>query len=297
MAVFAAAADTLPDDEVTLLQYSAATKRKPLPDAAGVEDTPHSNCQNFCADDESFAFASVPGDSPVVKASPSQLGAVASEGVASTFSGSFLEQTVFLSLVGCLLRFLSISRGRCAEASRVKTAASARAKRFAASSPIEPTARPLVLPPATPQLADPSAALLRAAQAGDVAAIAEALRAGARLSAEDAWGCRALHFSARVGSPAAVKLLLGRGADADVREAWDETPLHLAAAAGHSEVCELLLDGGAAVNAANGSDQTPLFSATKAGHGETAGLLRAHGGVGGYVAPAVSSEGAGDEAE
>lgn len=306
MPAFAVAADAVPDDELILLQYSADTKRREWEQSTDLAGAPRPHRQNLCVDDESFASGAIVGDAncfaaegadtlaearPPVKASPSQSDALASENAASPISGSFIEQAVVLALVGCLLQVWCIFRGPAPKR------LSARALRFLASSPIEPAARPLVVPPVAPQQADPSAALLRAAQAGDVAGLAEALRGGARLGAEDNWGCRALHFSARAGSAAAVKLLLSRGATVDVLEAWDETPLHLAAAAGHSEVCELLLDGGAAVNAANGSDQTPLFAATKAGHGVTAGLLRAHGGVGGYKAPVISSDGAGDEAQ
>jgi len=90
--------------------------------------------------------------------------------------------------------------------------------------------RQLALDPGLPgRLTDAQrgAALVGAAQAGDVAAIGLMLDLGFPVNArggED--GGTALHAAAYAGSAEAVRLLLERGADIEVRDAsWDSTPL------------------------------------------------------------------------
>lgn len=49
---------------------------------------------------------------------------------------------------------------------------------------------------------------------------------GARLEAEDAAGCTALHHAVRSGKVDAVEMLLEAGADANARDLEDNRPLH-----------------------------------------------------------------------
>merc|ERR1711879_578908 len=62
-------------------------------------------------------------------------------------------------------------------------------------------------------------------------------------SAEDLWGCTALHVAAHIGSAAMAQELITRGANVNAKEAWGETPLHIAARENAVGVCRLLAAG------------------------------------------------------
>lgn len=120
--------------------------------------------------------------------------------------------------------------------------------------------------------------LAEAARAGDTPRVAELLRSGAKVNAEDAWGCSALHVAAECKQTSVARILLDKGADVNAREAWDEIPLHFAARSGGADMCELLVSRGSQVNAVNADDVTPLLQAAKAGHMAACEVLLDHGG-------------------
>jgi ankyrin repeat protein len=78
--------------------------------------------------------------------------------------------------------------------------------------------------------ADERAALVRAAEAGDTAAVTLMLDLGFPLETRGDRGATALHAAAHSGSADTVQLLLDRGADIQARDAtWNSTPLVWAA--------------------------------------------------------------------
>jgi ankyrin repeat protein len=78
--------------------------------------------------------------------------------------------------------------------------------------------------------ADERAAVVRAAEAGDRAAVALMLDLGFALEARGENGATALHAAAYAGAAATVRLLLDRGADVEARDnTWSSTPLEWAA--------------------------------------------------------------------
>merc|ERR1711879_500993 len=97
-------------------------------------------------------------------------------------------------------------------------------------------------------------------------------------SAEDLWGCTALHVAAQIGSAAMAQELITRGANVNAKEAWRETPLHIAARENAVDICKLLLDHGAELNAKDASDRTPLLSAGHASKKNTCAFLLENGG-------------------
>jgi Ankyrin repeats (3 copies) len=100
-----------------------------------------------------------------------------------------------------------------------------------------------------PAPAPPTEPVLRAAWAGELAALdAELARDGAvRTKDEREW--TALHWAAIGGQTAAVERLLARGADPDARGQYDMAPLHWAALLGHDEVVRALAARGARLEA------------------------------------------------
>jgi len=143
--------------------------------------------------------------------------------------------------------------------------------------------------------------LVRAAKAGDVAAVRLLLEHHADVSLPTADGVTPLIAAAGVGSRDSdtrgryktekdaidsVKLLLAAGADVNATDNRGQTPLHGAAFWGWTELVQLLADRGANVNAKDRRGLTPLDSALgKAGgngfggnrievHEDTAALLR-----------------------
>lgn len=102
---------------------------------------------------------------------------------------------------------------------------------------------------AGPAPAPPELAVLRAAWAGDLAALdAELSREGA-VREKDAREWTALHWAAIGGRVEAVERLLARGADPDARGQYDMAPLHWAALLGHDAVVRALAARGARLEA------------------------------------------------
>src|SRR4051794_20965506 len=79
---------------------------------------------------------------------------------------------------------------------------------------------------------DPQADLWRAAEKGQVPAIARAIRGGAQVDGPDANGWTALMYAVSAGQRAASKDLLNRGADANASAADGTTALMSAVVGG-----------------------------------------------------------------
>jgi Ankyrin repeats (3 copies) len=91
---------------------------------------------------------------------------------------------------------------------------------------------------------DPNAALLKAADAGNTAAIESALSAGADVNTKDADGWTPMLFAASNGNVPALTLLLARGGDFNLIASDGMTTLMLAAVAKHPEVITFLMTRG-----------------------------------------------------
>jgi len=126
------------------------------------------------------------------------------------------------------------------------------------------------------------ASLRKGAAAGDLAAIAKALKDGANVLCLDMWRQAPLHHAAQQGHAEAVHLLLQAGADVDAKDYLGRTPLVLAAMCGCSDAVSLLLGSGADLTHAsispwpNNNGRTALHWACYYGHASAAALLCSH---------------------
>jgi hypothetical protein len=98
--------------------------------------------------------------------------------------------------------------------------------------------------PASPQ-ADPSAALRRAAETGDVQRLRAILGAQVRIDAPDARGRTALMLAASRGQAESVEVLLAHGADPNAVDGNGTTPLKAALAADQPAIAGALRRAGA----------------------------------------------------
>ncbi|XP_046992115.1 ankyrin-3-like [Schistocerca americana] len=114
--------------------------------------------------------------------------------------------------------------------------------------------------------ADPSAAFLRAARAGQLERVLEHLDNGVDINTSNANGLNALHLAAKDGHLEIVSELLKRGATVDAATKKGNTALHIASLAGQEEVVKLLVKSGAAVNAQSQNGFTPLYMAAQENH-------------------------------
>ena len=97
-----------------------------------------------------------------------------------------------------------------------------------------------------PKNVSPSHNLWKAASAGDLSAINDALGDSADLNALDSqFGITPLGWAALNGKTEAAKLLIEKGADVNARNRDGTTPLHSAAFLGRIETVKLLLENGA----------------------------------------------------
>ncbi len=120
-------------------------------------------------------------------------------------------------------------------------------------------------------------ALFEAARSGDVAHIADLLKAGASANASLPGDGSPLIAAADRGSLDAVLLLLDRGADPNMPIRGDGSPLIAAAREGHLDVAMLLLDRGADVDLIVPGDENPLIQASGSGRIDVARLLVSRG--------------------
>jgi ankyrin repeat protein/non-SMC mitotic condensation complex subunit 1 len=90
--------------------------------------------------------------------------------------------------------------------------------------------------------------LLKAASAGDLAGVSEALGRGVNVNAKDEYNNTSLNWAALWGHGEVVKRLLETGADIENKgSGGGMTPLANAASRGHFDVAQILLDRGARV--------------------------------------------------
>jgi ankyrin repeat protein len=110
-----------------------------------------------------------------------------------------------------------------------------------------------------PAPVDPLQALLRAARTGDLAALSDALAAGAPVDGADPrFAQTALMRAAMFRQPAAVGALLEAGASPAPVSNLQRTALHWAAIGGSPGVIHALVAAGAVVDAADADRSTPL---------------------------------------
>eukprot|EP00439_Symbiodinium_sp_Y106_P023645 s2090_g2.t3 len=120
------------------------------------------------------------------------------------------------------------------------------------------------------------AALIKAAERGDLGRLRRQLKQGADITWADADGLTALHWAARSGKEAIVELLLSAGADAEGRDKKGRTSLHWAATMGQAAVAEKLLE--ATDPEAEAADAwLPLHFAAQGGHVEVIQALLRRG--------------------
>ena len=93
--------------------------------------------------------------------------------------------------------------------------------------------------------------LLKAAEAGDLAAVNALLAKGARASEASDIGMTPAYVAATNGNAAVLRRLLDAGAEVATTDASGDTLLMAAARAGNLDAVTLLLDRGAAVNVAD----------------------------------------------
>src|SRR5579871_1190745 len=104
--------------------------------------------------------------------------------------------------------------------------------------------------------------IIKAAKAGEVAAVRTLLETDASLvGARDSDASTPLHCAAWKGHAEVAALLLDFGADIQAKNNnghWGDTPLHAAAHVNQRAVAELLITRGADIHAKNASGSTPL---------------------------------------
>ncbi|CAE7580155.1 unnamed protein product [Symbiodinium natans] len=120
------------------------------------------------------------------------------------------------------------------------------------------------------------AALIKAAELGDLGRLRRQLAQGADVRWADADGLTALHWAARAGQPAAVDALLAAGAEAEGRDLKGRTGLHWAASQGHAAVAERLLEK-TDPEASAADAWLPLHFAAQGGHVEVIQALLRRG--------------------
>lgn len=129
-----------------------------------------------------------------------------------------------------------------------------------------------------PQTREVDLALFQAAARGDLEALRQALRAGARLNAR-VWplGSTALCAASSEGQLAVVRELLAAGAKVDAADDLGRTPLALAAREDKVEVLRELLKAGADIEAVTDAGETVLMEAARWGNLESVRALIAAG--------------------
>lgn len=114
-----------------------------------------------------------------------------------------------------------------------------------------------------------AAALVNAAEAGDVAALRRLLDAGVPVDTRDARGRTALLAATQADRIDAARLLIERGADVNARDALQDSPFLLAGAQGRLAILRMTLAAGADLKSTNRYGGTALIPAAHHGHVET----------------------------
>jgi len=92
------------------------------------------------------------------------------------------------------------------------------------------------------------AAIFAAVREGHSSVVQLLLDRGARLDAQDRYGCPPLHVAAHAGHKVMVSVLLEAGTNVNKKGAYGELALHWAATKGHLEVADVLVRAGSQVN-------------------------------------------------
>ena len=117
--------------------------------------------------------------------------------------------------------------------------------------------------------ADRDAALIGAAERGDVASVQRLLAAGARVNARDAQGRTALLAATYANRVEAARVLIAAGADVNAKDDMANSAFLLAGARGYLEILRLTLGAGADLASTNRFGGTALIPACHYGHVET----------------------------
>ena len=115
--------------------------------------------------------------------------------------------------------------------------------------------------------------LVRAAAAGDGAAVRRLLKQGVDVNAAGADGATALHWVVRADDLEATDLLLRAGAKPSTPNALGLTPVYISAENGNTALLRRLLDAGADVATRDASGDTLLMAAVRAGSADAVQLL------------------------
>ncbi|CAG9461921.1 unnamed protein product [Pedinophyceae sp. YPF-701] len=134
-------------------------------------------------------------------------------------------------------------------------------------------------------------ALLRAAAAGNLAAVEGLIAEGASVDTTDDNGLTPLHLAAAGGRDAVARLLLSKGASVQVDDNAGRTPLHAAARFGQAGIIELLLARGADPAAADSRGRNPLHTACSRAHDAAAKSLAGAGPDGLRALRALNDDG------
>lgn len=117
------------------------------------------------------------------------------------------------------------------------------------------------------------AAVVEAAEGGDIERIREVLDAGFDVNTVAEGDGTALIGAASGGHMELVRFLIERGADVNLASPGDGNPLIAAAAGGHTDVVRLLLDEGARIDEMVHGDENALINAAWNGHESVVELL------------------------
>jgi len=118
-----------------------------------------------------------------------------------------------------------------------------------------------------------STPLIAAAERGDVAAVRQALAAGAPLEARDERQRTALMAAVQGNHVEVARLLIAAKADVNAKDIINDSPYLLAGARGHLEILRLTLANGADLRSTNRFGGTALIPACERGHVETVKTL------------------------
>jgi ankyrin repeat protein len=129
----------------------------------------------------------------------------------------------------------------------------------------------LLISPAATRAADHP--IVRAAAAGDGAAVRALIKQGADVNAQGSDGATALLWIARTDDLEAADALLKAGARVATPNALGVTPVYVAAEHGNAAMLRRLLDAGASATATDAAADTLLMAAVRAGNPDAVQLL------------------------
>ena len=131
----------------------------------------------------------------------------------------------------------------------------------------------LSLSPAPDADAAAETALVRAAAAGDMAAVRALVKQGHDVNAPGSDGATALHWSVRADDVEAVDALIRAGAKVGAANVLGITPIYIAAENGNAAMLRRLLEAGADANSTDATGDTLLMAAVRAGNDDAVTVL------------------------